>query len=415
MMSFYPLGLALRYLGGQRGNGFISFISLVSTIGIGLGVAVLIVVLSVMNGFEEELKTRILSVSAHATVTGYTRNLDDWPTLRQVALETPGVLAGAPYIEAQGLLVAGERQAGVAFRGIDPTLERDVSGLHELLESGSMADLKAGQYGMLLGISLAEHLGVGPGDSVVLVVPKGTVTPAGLAPRMRRFRVSGIFRAGMYEFDRGLALIALADAGRLLRSGDEVTGLRLSVADVFAAGSVARDVALRAGGGFYVSDWTRRHVNFFRSIQLTKTIMFVILLLIIGVAAFNIISTLVMVVRDKRADIAILRTMGAKPNSILLAFAMQGTLIGVAGTLLGVGLGVLLAVQLGSIVAGLERFLAIDLLAADVYFISDLPTRVDLAEVAQIALLALLLSVLATIYPALRAAHVDPADELRHE
>ncbi len=278
-----------------------------------------------------------------------------------------------------------------------------------------MADLKAGRYGMLLGISLAEHLGVGPGDSVVLVVPKGTVTPAGLAPRMRRFRVSGIFRAGMYEFDRGLALIALADAGRLLRLRDEVTGLRLSVADVFAAGSVARDVALRAGGGFYVSDWTRRHVNFFRSIQLTKTIMFVILLLIIGVAAFNIISTLVMVVRDKRADIAILRTMGAKPNSILLAFAMQGTVIGVAGTLLGVGLGVLLAVQLGSIVAGLERLLAIDLLAADVYFISDLPTRVDLAEVVQIALLALLLSVLATIYPALAAAHVDPADELRHE
>jgi lipoprotein-releasing system permease protein len=415
MMSFYPLGLALRYLGGQRGNGFISFISLVSTIGIGLGVAVLIVVLSVMNGFEEELKARILSVSAHATVTGYTRDLDDWSGLRQVALETPGVLAGAPYIEAQGLLVVGERQAGVAFRGIDPVLERDVSGLHELLESGSMADLKPGQYGMLLGISLAEHLGVGPGDSVVLVVPKGMVTPAGLAPRMRRFHVSGIFRAGMYEFDRGLALIALADAGRLLRSGDEVTGLRLSVADVFAAGSVARDVALRAGGGFYVSDWTRRHVNFFRSIQLTKTIMFVILLLIIGVAAFNIISTLVMVVRDKRADIAILRTMGAKPNSILLTFAMQGTLIGVAGTLLGVGLGVLLAVQLGRIVAGLERLLAIDLLAADVYFISDLPTRVDLAEVVQIALLALLLSVLATIYPALRAAHVDPADELRHE
>jgi lipoprotein-releasing system permease protein len=415
MIGFYPLGLALRYLGGRRGDGFISFISLVSTVGIGLGVAVLIVVLSVMNGFEEELKDRILSVSAHATVTGYTRDLDDWPGLRSVAMGAPGVLNVAPYIEAQGLLVAGERQAGVGFRGVDPTLEAGVSRLHELLNDGTMEALQPGSYNMVLGASLADHLGVQVGDSVVLVVPKGSVTPAGLLPRMRRFYVAGIFEAGMYEFDRGLALIALADAGRLLRSGDRVTGLRLAVADVFAAGSIARDVALRLGGGLYVSDWTRRHVNFFRSIALTKSIMFVLLLLIIGVAAFNIISTLVMVVRDKRPDIAILRTMGAKPISILMAFAIQGTLIGTAGTLLGVGLGWLLAGQLGAIVARLESVFSIDLLAADVYFLSDLPTRVDGMEVAQIAALALVLSILATIYPALRAARTDPAEALRHD
>lgn len=414
-MGVYPLGLALRYLGGRRSNGFISFISLVSTVGIGLGVAVLIVVLSVMNGFEEELKDRILSVSAHATVTGYTQDLDNWPDLRDVALGAPGVLAAAPYIEAQGLLVAGGRQAGVGFRGIDPQLEAGVSRLDQLLTQGTMKDLRPGQYSMVLGTSLAEHLGVVVGDSVVLVVPRGTVTPAGLLPRMRRFHISGIFEAGMYEFDRGLALISLADAGRLLRSGDQVTGIRLAVSDVFAAGGVARDVALRAGGGYYVSDWTRRHVNFFRSIQLTKSIMFVILLLIIGVAAFNIISTLVMVVRDKRADIAILRTMGAKPTSILWTFAIQGTLIGLAGTLLGMTLGVLLAIQLGTIVAGVEQLFAIDLLAADVYFLSDLPTRVDPGEVTQIAGLALVLSVLATIYPALRAARMDPAEALRHD
>ncbi len=415
MLGAYPLGLALRYLGGRRSNGFISFISLVSTLGIGLGVAVLIVVLSVMNGFEAELKDRILSVSAHATVSGYTRDLDDWSALRDTALSAPGVLGAAPYIEAQGLLVAGERQAGVGFRGVDPALEVTVSRLHELLLTGSIKALQAGQYNMLLGVSLADYLGVRPGDSVVLIVPQGNVTPVGLVPRMRRFHVAGVFEAGMYEFDRGLAVIALADAARLLRTDDQVTGLRLAVADVFAAGAAARDVALRAGGGFYVSDWTRRHVNFFRSIALTKSIMFVILLLIIGVAAFNIISTLVMVVRDKRSDIAILRTMGAKPNSILVTFAVQGTLIGLAGTLFGVGLGLLLAGQLGSIVAGLERLFAIDLLAADVYFISDLPTRVNAAEVGQIAVLALVLSVLATIYPALRAARLDPAEALRHD
>jgi lipoprotein-releasing system permease protein len=343
MIGFYPLGLALRYLGGQRSNGFISFISLVSTVGIGLGVAVLIVVLSVMNGFEQELKERILSVSAHATVTGYTRDLDDWPTLRSIAQGAPGVLDAAPYIEAQGLLVAGDRQAGASFRGIDPQLEAGVSRLSSLMKTGTMATLAPGRYNIVLGASLAEHLAVGVGGDVILVVPKGTVTPAGLLPRMRRFHITGIFEAGMYEFDRGLALIELGDAARLLRTGDDVTGLRLAVSDPFAAGAIARDVALRMGGGYYVSDWTRRHVNFFRSIALTKSIMFVILLLIIGVAAFNIISTLVMVVRDKRPDIAILRTMGAKPSSILFAFAIQGTLIGLAGTALGVGLGILLA------------------------------------------------------------------------
>jgi lipoprotein-releasing system permease protein len=356
-----------------------------------------------------------LSVSAHATVTGYTRDLDDWPALRAIARTAPGVVDAAPYIEAQGLLVAADRQAGVGFRGIDPNLEAGVSRLPELLKTGSMDTLTAGQYNMVLGTSLAEHLAVGVGDDVILVVPRGTVTPAGLLPRMRRFRVSGIFAAGMYEFDRGLALIELTDAARLLRSGDLVTGLRLAVTDPFAAGAIARDVALRMGGGYYVSDWTRRHVNFFRSIALTKTIMFVILLLIIGVAAFNIISTLVMVVRDKRPDIAILRTMGAKPSSILFAFAIQGTLIGLAGTALGVGLGILLADQLGNLVAVLERLFAIDLLAADVYFLSDLPTRVDASEVFQIAALALALSMLATIYPALRAARTDPADALRHD
>ena len=405
----------MRYLRSRSGNGFISFISLVSMVGIGLGVAVLIVVLSVMNGFEKELKDRILSTTSHATIVGYSGPLDDAEGMRRLALNTAGVDAVAPFVDGQGVLAVGERSTGTSVRGVDPELETTVSRLDELMTEGSIDDLTPGSFNIVLGVALAEQLKVSKGDRVILVIAQGRVTPAGIVPRMRRFTVAGVFEAGMFEFDRGLALISLADAAKLYTTGGRPTGLRLAVEDPLSAGFLARQLALDLGGGYYVSDWTRQHANFFRSIKLTKTIMFVILLMVVGVAAFNIVSTLAMVVRDKRADIAILKTMGSRPGSISAVFAAQGTLIGVIGTGLGVLLGLSIAAQLGRIVIWLEKLLGIDLLAADVYFISDLPTAVEPYETAQIVVLALILAVIATLLPSIRAARVEPAEALRHE
>jgi lipoprotein-releasing system permease protein len=409
------LSIALRYLRARSHDSFISFISLVSMLGVGLAVAVLIVVLSVMNGFESELRQRVLSVVSHATVTGYGGPVEDWEALRRHALARDDVAAVAPFVEGQGMIVGGQSSAGVRVRGIDPMLEPEVSRIGELLESGGLDELAAGAYGMLIGASLARELGVTEGDRLVLVIAQGTVTPAGLIPRMRTFTVSGIFTAGMYEYDRGLVFVNMQDAAALFRTGGKASGVRLVVTDIYAAGQTARELALELGGGFYVSDWTRQHVNFFRSIQLTKTIMFVLLSMVIAVAAFNIVSTLVMVVRDKRGDIAILRSFGASPRHVLAIFGSQGTLIGLVGAALGVALGALVASQLETLVSLLERGFGIDLLSEEVYFISDLPTQVRVAEVMQIGLIALGLAVVATLYPALSASREAPAEALRHE
>lgn len=404
-----------RYLRARTHNRFVSFISSISILGVALGVAVLIVVLSVMNGFETELRTRILAMTSHASLESFGDGLGGWEEVRARVEDDVDVLAAAPYVQGEAMLLRGEEVSGAIIRGIVPAEERRVSGLAAKLVDGALEDLAPGGWNIILGSALARELQVGVGDRVVLAISQGTVTPAGLAPRLRRFTVSGIFEAGMYEFDRGLAFVHLEDAARLWRMDDRVTGLRLALDDMFLAPEVARRVAQDLGGGFYVSDWTRQHVNFFRSIQLSKQMMFTILLLVVAVAAFNIVSTLVMVVKDKQGDIAILRTLGASPRGIMVVFMIQGTLIGVAGTLAGLGLGALLALNIEQFVRGLEAALGTTFLAADVYFISDLPAELRAGDLLRICGTALALAMLSTLYPAWRAARSQPAEALRHE
>ncbi|MEE4185159.1 MAG: lipoprotein-releasing ABC transporter permease subunit [Gammaproteobacteria bacterium] len=415
MFRPYEVFVGLRYLRSRSRNRFVSFIALISVLGIALAVAVLIVVLSVMNGFEYEVRNRILSVVSHGTISGMGGKLVDWEFMQNIARDDPNVLASAPFITGQGMLVGSSAIAGVELRGVDPAAESETSGAARLLTTGSLDTLAPRKYRIVIGAQLAERLRVGPGDNVVLMTPATTVTPAGMLPRMRRFEVSGIFYAGMYEYDRSLAYIHIDDAARMLGYGDAVSGLSLSVADPLNASATVREVALAGGGGVYISDWTRQHANFFRSIELTKAIIFFILLLVVAVAAFNIVSTLVMVVREKSAEIAILRSMGSSARSILWIFLSEGTLIGAAGTLLGLLVGVAVALNIGAIVAFVERLLDIRFVAPDVYFISELPSRLELSDVVQVCLVTFLLAALATIYPALRASGTNPAEALRHE
>ena len=415
MTRFYEWWIGTRCLGSTHRRGFVSIVALISVMGLMLGVAVLIVVLSVMNGFERELRTRILAVTAHATLTGLEGTLDDWRGARAVALRTHGVRAAVPYIESQSMLVRGEAIAGAQVRGIEPAEERKADSLAERMRAGTLASLTPGSWHIVLGDALAGELGATVGTSVVLIAPEGAATPTGVMPRMRRFTVSGIFSSGMYEYDRGLALVNLHDAARLYRTGDRVTGLRLELDEPYAAPRIVREVALALGGGFYVSDWTRNHANFFRSIEITKSLMFVILLMIVGVAAFNIVATLVMIVKDKQPDIAILRTLGAGPRNVLAAFVIQGVLIGLAGTALGAGLGILTSRHLESLVRMLERMLGTQFLDARVYYMSDLPAFVEWRDVAQVCGVAFVLCAVATLYPAWRAARTAPAEALRHE
>ena len=405
--------IGARYLRLRRDDRFIGFISAISMLGIALGVAVLVVVLSVMNGFERTLQERILDVAGHATLEGLEGRLEDWRGLQERTRAAAGVVSVAPYVEGRGMLVAGPRSAGVQLRGIEPGQEGAVSALARHVEG--VARLSEGGFGIVLGRVLAEQLGVAPGDRVLLVIAQGNVTPAGVVPRMRRCVVEGVFDAGMYEYDRGLALLHLADAQRLFRLGDDVTGLRYAIEEPYAAPRFIRGLAVELGGGFYISDWTRRHGNFFRSIQVTRTIMLVVLLLVVTVAAFNIVSTLVMVVKQKREDIAILRTLGSTPREILSVFVAQGTAIGLVGTLAGVALGLAIAFNLTSIVQGLEGWLGVTLVDARVYYIDELPADVRTGEVLRVALTALALGVLSTLYPAWRAARTAPAAALRSE
>jgi lipoprotein-releasing system permease protein len=413
----FELRIGRRYL-RSTGNRFLSFISLMSMIGVAIGVAVLIVVLSVMNGFEHELRSRILSLTSHATITAFGEGLADWPAQREVALDNPRVAGVAPFVEGEALLIADNaagKSGAATLRGIDPALEGQVSALAERTIEGSLQALQPGSYGVLLGAELAQQLGVRKGDAVVVAVARGSVTPAGVLPRLRRFQVVGLFRSGMYELDATLAVVNQEDAARLLRLGDRVSGLRLAVKDPYEAALAVREVANALGGGLYVEDWTQRNANFFRSIELTKRMMFFILLLVVAVAAFNIVSTLVMAVKDKRPDIAILRTLGARPSSILAVFTTQGTVIGLLGTLGGVALGVLLAWNLESLVHVLERVLGLHFMDASVYLMSDLPARVEPRDVLLIAGTAFALCCLSTLYPAWRAATTDPARALRHD
>jgi lipoprotein-releasing system permease protein len=411
----YELLIGRRYLRSSRGNRFVSFISTISMAGVAIGVAVLIVVLSVMNGFEREVRDRILSLTAHATISALSSRLGDWQDAAARVRDNPAVLGAAPFIEDQALLIAGGKSSGAIVTGVLPEDERQVTIIANKVTAGSFDAMKPGEYGIVLGNELAQALGVRMGERVVIVTSLRTTTPAGVMPRMRTFKVVGLFSAGMYEYDRNLAYVHIADAARLYRMGDDVTGLRLKLADMFAAPRVVRELAVALGGGYYVDDWSRKHATFFRSIQLTKSALFIILLLVVAVAAFNIVSTLVMVVKDKRSDIAILRTIGAAPRSVLSIFVTQGVAIGVIGTLCGVLLGVLISYNLESLIHGLEALLGLHFLDKKVYFITDLPALVEWSDVLQISLTAFGLCCLSTLYPSWRAARTQPAQSLRHE
>ncbi len=411
----YEIRIGARYLRAASRRGFVSMIAGIAMMGLALGVAVLIVVLSVMNGFEQELRTRILSLTAHATVSGLEGRVTEWWNKVASAQKFKGVSAAAPYIEEQGMALFKERSAGILIRGIDTPSEARVSAIESHMIQGSLRDLSAGRYGIVLGQALAQEIGARVGDAVIVLVPQGDTTPLGVIPRMRRFKVTGILSIGMYEYDHRIALVALADAAQLLRLGGAVTGIRIAVSDPYAAPNVVRALATAWGGGFYVEDWTGRHVNFFRSIEITKRILFVILSLVVAVAAFNIVSTMVMVVKDKRRDIAILRTLGSAPVNILRVFVVQGTLIGAVGIIAGVLLGVLIALNLQSGVHGLEHLLGFKFLDAKVYFMSDLPARLETQDLLRICGVAFLLASVSTLYPAWSAARLPPAESLRND
>ena len=415
-LSPYELAVGLRYTRARKGSGrntFISFISLISMAGIALGVAALIVVLSVMNGFQHELRTRILAVASHIEIRGIPQ-LADWMGVAQLAGQNQRVIAAAPYVLGQAMVTAGEANRGALIRGVDPAREDTVADIGRHMRNGSLAALRAGEFGIVLGADLARGLGVIPGDSVVVITPQGTVTPAGTLPRVRSFKVVGIFEVGMFEFDNGLALIHLEDAQKLYRL-EGVSGVRLKLDDLFAAPSVARELWQTLPVAVEVRDWTRNHANFFRAVQIEKRVMFIILTLIVAVAAFNIVSAQVMVVTDKQADIAILRTLGAAPGSILAIFIVQGALIGFIGTAIGVIGGVLLALNIDVVVPAIERAFNMQFLDKSIYYISDLPSDLLSADVITIAAIALGLALVATVYPAWKASRVNPADALRYE
>lgn len=415
MRNPYELYAGLRYTRAKRRNHFISFISLASMLGIAIGVMALITVLSVMNGFERELRTRILGMASHATISALRGGLEDWQGVGRLAAQNPAIEGLAPYIEGEGMVKQGSDLSGTLLRGILPEEEAKVSEIAQHMKVGALTDLKAGEFRIILGRELATSLGVEVGDKVDLMIPQASVTPAGVLPRFRRFTVAGVFQIGMYEFDRGLVLIHLADAQALYRMGDGVTGVRLKLHDLFQAPQVARELASQLPGIYYVSDWTRQHANFFRAVKTEKMVMFIILSLIVGVAAFNIVSTLVMVVQDKQADIAILRTLGAQPRSIMAIFMVQGSIIGIVGTLLGVAGGIALALNVERLVPILEALMGQQFLSPDVYYISDLPSELKWSDVSRIAGLSLALGLLSTLYPAWRASRTQPAEALRYE
>ena len=418
----YELLIGLRYTRAKRKNHFISFISLTSMIGIGLGVAALIVVLSVMNGFQAELRTRILGVASHLEITGANNQLAEWQALAQQVSTfkskgQPEVIASAPYVIAQGMLSYGQAVQGALVRGVLPAEEDKVADLGKNMKAGSLSDLRAGEFGVVLGADLAQLLGVSIGEKVVLLAPQGQFTPTGVVPRIKQFKVVGLFQIGMYEYDAGLALIHMDDAAKLYRMGDNVSGLRLKLKDLFDAPAMSNKLTqnLNPSGMYFVTDWTQQHANFFKAVQLEKKVMFIILTLIVAVAAFNIVSTLVMAVTDKRADIAIMRTFGASPRSIMGIFMVQGALIGIIGTLIGAVVGVIIALNIDTIIPFIENLFHVQFLAKDVYYISDLPSKLDWNDVIIIIVMSFILSLLATLYPSYKASTINPAEALRYE
>jgi len=411
----YELLIGLRYTRAKRRNHFISFISLISMLGIALGVAALIVVLSVMNGFQTELRSRILAVVSHVQISGANGEMAGWERVAAQAEKQPHVTGAAPFVQAQGMLSYGQSVRGALVRGILPDLEDKVADFRPHMKSGSLDALTPDSFNIVLGAELARALGVFVGDKVTLIAPQGVVTPAGVVPRLKTFNVVGLFEVGMFEYDSGLALIRMEDAQRLYRMEDRVSGVRLKLDDLFAAPRVARELVTRIDADAFISDWTRSHANFFRAVQIEKNMMFIILSLIVAVAAFNIVSTLVMAVTDKQADIAILRTLGASPGSVMAIFMVQGALIGCIGLGLGVAGGVAIALNVDVLVPLIERLLGTQFLAKEVYYISELPSELQWGDVTTITLVAFVLALAATVYPSWRASRTNPAEALRYE
>ena len=413
MFNTYEAMIGLRYVRAKRRNHFISFISMSSMIGVALGVMALITVISVMNGFEKELKERILGMASHAVIEEL-NGLSNWESVMRDIKEHPQILGAAPYFHAEGMLSKDKAVNGVIIRGILPSEEENVAIVTEKMVAGNLDDLKGSEFNIVLGSELARKLNLAIGDKVTLVAPQANITPAGILPRLKRFTLAGIFEVGMHEFDSGLVLIHMNDALKLFRKSNP-TGIRIKTNDILEAPIISREIANQLSKNYWVIDWTQRHSNFFRALKTEKTVMFVILTLIVAVAAFNIISTLVMAVSDKQSDIAVLRTLGASPRSILKIFMIQGTVIGVIGIFLGIISGVWLASNIETLVPALENMLGYKFLSPDVYYISDLPSDMHWNDVIHIGVISFVLCLLATIYPALRAANTLPAEALRYE
>ncbi|MBN8717357.1 MAG: lipoprotein-releasing ABC transporter permease subunit [Xanthomonadales bacterium] len=409
-----PVAIGLRYLRAKRRNGFISFISLASILGIALGVTALITTLAVMSGFQKEIRDRMLGMAAHATVSGYGQPLQDWRHAVRVALADPRVAGAAPYIEKEALISGASNQPAM-LRGVDPAREGTVSVLPAKMVQGSLAQLTPGSFNIVLGKELALWLGVSVGDDVIVTLADFRSTPVGGVQTMKRFRVSGIFEAGYNEFDKGLAVVNLNDLQRVLRMGEGVTGVRLRLHDMDQAFDVARALALKLKGPYRVSDWTQDNANLFRALKMEKTVMGILLSLIVAMGAFNLVSSQVMLVTDKQADIAILRTLGLTPGQVMRVFMVQGSLIGIIGTVAGVIGGILLTFNLNRILQAIEALFGVQLLPEDVYYITGLPTDMQTQDVIIIVLVALAMAFIATLYPAWRAARTAPAEALRYE
>ncbi|MGD2159760.1 MAG: lipoprotein-releasing ABC transporter permease subunit [Gammaproteobacteria bacterium] len=410
------LFIGLRYTRAKRKTHFVSFIAFISIAGVSLGVFALIVVLSVMNGFGNELRDRTLSMTSHATITGFDGTVSNWEQNAEMAKNNPGVVSAAPYIRKEVMLSNGRRVSGALVRGIDPDAEKTVSTVADKMVSGELGNLQAGDYGIVIGRELANALGVYEGDRVTVITPEASVTAVGIMPRLRRFRIVGVFEVGMHEFDSAMAYIHIYDAARLFHLDEgKVNGIRLKLTDLFEAQKITRELDKVFGEEYWIRDWTRQHSNFFKALKTEKTVMFIILLMVIAVAALNIVSTLMMTVTDKEADIAILRALGMTPGSIMTIFIIQGTVIGMFGTLIGVAAGIPVALNVFDIVSWLEQLFNTDFLPSDVYYISDITADVRPREVITYAVAAFAITILATIYPAWRASRTMPAEALRYE
>jgi lipoprotein-releasing system permease protein len=415
MLRPVSLFVGLRYTRAKRRNHFISFIALASMIGIALGVTVLITVLSVMNGFERELQDRILGMAPHIIITGEGGRLENWQQVKSEAENVSGVAAATPYIATQGMLRGHGVNQYALVQGINPEFHQEVSIIDEHMVVGDLRDLKSGEFGMILGSGIARRLGMLPGDKITLIAVEGTTaTPVGISPRMKRFTVSGIFEVRA-EVDSNLVVIHIDDAAKLLRFKDQISGIRLKADQVLHSATLAQKVSRELSERYFISDWSRSHGSLFKAIKMEKTMMFILLTFIIAVAAFNIVSTLVMVVTDKQSDIAILRTLGASPGTIMNIFMIQGSVNGLMGTLFGLIGGVSLSLTLPELVDWLDRSMGISLVPGDVYFVSFLPSQLQMGDVINVALSAFFMSLLATLYPAWRAARIKPAEALRYE